>query len=60
MMVIAAIIGVLSVVIGLSLSYWWGTAGSATMALVPIVVFFVLLALTRLRRQWEVRHAERG
>lgn len=48
MMVIAAVIGLLSVWLGLTLSYWWGTAGSATMALVPIVVFFVLLAITRL------------
>lgn len=34
--------------LGLTLSYHWGTAGSATMALVAIVVFFVVLAATRL------------
>lgn len=33
--------------LGLTLSYHWGTAGSATMALVAIVVFFTVLAATR-------------
>jgi len=45
MMVMAAGIGVFSVWLGLTLSYYWGTAASATMALVPIVLFFVVLAL---------------
>jgi manganese/iron transport system permease protein len=43
MMTTAAAIGVLSVVLGLILSYHLDTAGSATMALVPIVLFFVVL-----------------
>ena len=34
--------------LGLTLSYHWGTAGSATMALVAIAVFFLVLALTRI------------
>ncbi|GAA1663398.1 ABC transporter permease [Citricoccus zhacaiensis] len=44
-------IAVVSVWCGLTLSYHWGTAGSATMALVPIVLFFLVLA---------VREAVRG
>lgn len=44
MMVVAALIGVLAVILGLVLSYYLDTAGSATMALIPIVLFFVVLA----------------
>ena len=43
MMVTAAGIGVASVVIGLVISYHLGTSGSATMAIVPIIAFFVIL-----------------
>ena len=43
MMLIAAGVGVFSVWIGLTLSYYLGTAASATMAVVPIVLFFVVL-----------------
>lgn len=42
-MVTAALIGLLSVVVGLVISYHAGTAGSATMAVVPVVAFFVVL-----------------
>jgi ABC-type Mn2+/Zn2+ transport system permease subunit len=45
MMVVAAVIGVVSVWLGLTISYHFGTAASATMALVPIVIFFILLGL---------------
>lgn len=45
MMVVAALIGVVSVWLGLTISYHFGTAASATMALVPIVAFFILLAV---------------
>jgi ABC-type Mn2+/Zn2+ transport system permease subunit len=48
MMVVAAGIGGFSVWLGLTLSYYLGTAASATMALVPIVLFFVVLALKQL------------
>jgi manganese/iron transport system permease protein len=48
MMAFAAIIALLSVWIGLTISYWLGTAGSATMALVPIVLFFIVLIGKRL------------
>jgi ABC-type Mn2+/Zn2+ transport system permease subunit len=51
MMVVAAVVGVVSVWLGLTISYHFGTAASATIALVPIVLFFALLGgknLTRL------------
>jgi ABC-type Mn2+/Zn2+ transport system permease subunit len=51
MMLVAAGIGVFSVWLGLTLSYYLGTAASATMALVPIVLFFVVLALKQLVRR---------
>lgn len=44
MMVAAAAIGVLSVLVGLVVSFHLDTAGSATMALVPIALFFLVLA----------------
>ncbi len=49
MMAVAAGLSVVSVWLGLLLSYHLGTAGSATMALVPIVAFFLTLAWTTLR-----------
>jgi manganese/iron transport system permease protein len=57
MMTIAAVIALASVVIGLTASYWLGTAGSATMALVPIVLFFIILTITRLLPQRRVQEA---
>jgi ABC-type Mn2+/Zn2+ transport system permease subunit len=54
MMVTAAVIALVSVWLGLTISYWLGTAGSATMAIVPIVIFFVLLVITRTMKK--VRH----
>lgn len=50
MMIWAAGISVFSVWMGLTLSYHLGTAGSATMALVPVVLFFITLALVRSTR----------
>jgi manganese/iron transport system permease protein len=50
-MVTASIIGVFSVVSGLIISYHWGTAGSATMAVVPVVLFFVVLTAKSLRQR---------
>jgi manganese/iron transport system permease protein len=50
MMLTAAVVAVVSVWLGLMISYHAGTAGSATMAIVPIVIFFIVLGLTRLRR----------
>jgi ABC-type Mn2+/Zn2+ transport system permease subunit len=55
MMLTAAVIGIVSVVVGLVVSYHAGTAGSATMAVVPVVLFFVVLgvrsAVTGVRRR---------
>lgn len=48
MMMIAAGISVVSVWLGLLISYHLGTAGSATMALVPIVLFFIVLIARRI------------
>ncbi len=45
MMTLAAIIGVISVALGLTISYHANTSGSATMAVTPIALFFVTLAL---------------
>ena len=43
MMIAAAAIGVVSVVFGLVISFHFDTAGSATIALFPIVLFFLVL-----------------
>lgn len=45
MMMVAAIIGVISVALGLMISYHADTSGSATMAVVPIALFFITLAI---------------
>ena len=45
LMLVAAAVGAGSVWIGLTLSYFLGTAGSATMALVPVVLFFIVMAV---------------
>jgi len=50
-MATAALIGVFSVVTGLIISYHAETSGSATMAVVPIVLFFVVLAIQTVRRR---------
>lgn len=44
MMLTAGIIGVFAVAGGLVVSYHAGTSGSATMALIPIILFFAVLA----------------
>jgi ABC-type Mn2+/Zn2+ transport system permease subunit len=49
MMAVAAVLSVVSVWLGLLLSYHLGTAGSATMALVPIVAFFLTLTWSTMR-----------
>jgi len=50
MMATAAAIGALSVVLGLLVSYHANTSGSATMAVIPIVLFFVVLTFRSVRR----------
>lgn len=56
MMLTAIGIAIFSVWLGLMISYYANTAGSATMAIVPIVIFFITLAVTRLRPVREVAH----
>ncbi len=50
MMATAAVIGIISVVLGLIVSYYANTSGSATMAVIPIVLFFVVLTFKSIRR----------
>jgi zinc/manganese transport system permease protein/manganese/iron transport system permease protein len=57
-MLTAAVIGVLSVVVGLIVSYHADTAGSATIAVTPVVFFFVVLAVRAIRggHPWPSHH----
>lgn len=57
MMAVAAALSVVSVWVGLLISYHLGTAGSATMALVPIIAFFLTLAW---KTVWVRRKADPG
>lgn len=45
----AALIGILSVVAGLLFSYHANTSGSATVAVIPVALFFVVLAFRHVR-----------
>ena len=47
MMVGAAVLSVVSVWLGLVISYHLGTAASATMAVIPVVLFFLLLPFSK-------------
>lgn len=51
MMVTSVIIGIASVASGLIISYHADTSGSATMAVVPVVLFFIVMAITNLRER---------
>lgn len=51
MMVTSAVIGIFSVAAGLLVSYHANTSGSATMAVLPVVLFFLVLAATGLREK---------
>ena len=44
-MVLSAVIGVASVFVGLMVSYHAATSASATIAVTPIVLFFIVLAI---------------
>lgn len=54
MMLAAALIGIVSVALGLIISFHLDTAGSATMALVPIVLFFLVLTARNLASRSEM------
>jgi manganese/iron transport system permease protein len=51
MMMTAAAIGVLSVAVGLMISYYADTSGSATISVVPIVLFFIVLTIRSASRR---------
>ncbi|WP_082034675.1 metal ABC transporter permease [Nigerium massiliense] len=57
MMITSMIIASLSVWLGLTISYYAGTAGAASMSLVAVGFFFLVLALTRGRRHAAERRA---
>jgi ABC-type Mn2+/Zn2+ transport system permease subunit len=50
MMLIAVVVGSVSTYLGLLASYWYDVAASATIVLVAVGVFFVVLLLTNLSR----------
>ncbi len=62
MMMTSALIGIASVVIGLIVSFYADTSGSATVAITPVVIFFVALTATSVRksRQTRLRPADPG
>jgi ABC-type Mn2+/Zn2+ transport system permease subunit len=49
MMAVAVVVGVGSTWVGLLLSYWYDLAASASIVLVAVATFFVVLALTSIR-----------
>jgi ABC-type Mn2+/Zn2+ transport system permease subunit len=49
MMAIAVVVGVVSTWVGLLLSYWFDLAASASIVLVAVATFFVVLGLTSVR-----------
>jgi len=49
MMAIGIVVGSLSTYLGLLASYWYDVAASATIVLVAVGIFFVVLLLTNLR-----------
>ena len=54
MMICGAVIGVASVAAGLIISFHVNTSGSATMAVVPVLFFFIVLAAKSLRSRAEI------
>lgn len=55
MMILGAIIGVASVFVGLIVSYHLDTSASATIAVMPIVAFFIVLAVRSTSARWRRR-----
>ncbi len=58
MMAMAAFIGVVSVVVGLVISFHANTSGSATMAVVPIVLFFLVLTFRSVTEHGRTVHPD--
>jgi manganese/iron transport system permease protein len=59
MMLGSVLVALVSVWLGLTLSYHLGTAASATMAVVPVVFFFLTLTITRVLQGRRVVAGER-
>lgn len=57
-MVTAALIGVVSVAVGLAVSFHLGTSGSATMAVLPVLFFFAALGVRSVLRSRSGRTAK--
>ena len=51
MMMFSVLFSAVSVWLGLVLSFYWSTASSATIAILPVVFFFITLLITRLKDQ---------
>jgi zinc/manganese transport system permease protein len=49
MMVIGVVVGSVSTYLGLLASYWWDLAASASIVLVAVTIFFIVLAISNLR-----------
>jgi len=58
MMAVAVAIGALSTYVGLLVSYWFDLAASASIVLVAVAIFFVVLSVTSLREPRPTRAAE--
>ena len=54
MMAIGIVVGSVSTYVGLLASYWYDVAASATIVLVAVAIFFVVLLITNLRRPGRV------
>ena len=54
MMILAIVISLFSVWLGLVISYYADTSGSATMALIPVVLFFLTMIARRIRNMMVV------
>jgi manganese/iron transport system permease protein len=50
MMLYSIVFSAVAVWLGLTLSFYWSTASSATIAIIPVVFFFITLLLSRMRR----------
>jgi len=57
MMLVASLVGLFSVAAGLVISYHANTSGSATMAVTPIVIFFVALTVQSVRGRAMLRRS---
>lgn len=57
MMLWAALVGSVSVYVGLLVSYHWDWAAGASVVVVAVAIFFVVLTAVEVRRSWSSRRA---